>query len=88
MLQRTYLRGVELTTKLSCEEVMSKLYAYLDQEVDAPTEEDIAAHVSGCRECYSRAEFEKALKRKVVSTTEEKTPDDVRKRLDFLIRRF
>ena len=59
-----------MTQKISCEEVMSKLYAYLDNEIDAPTEADIDAHVHKCRECYSRAEFEKNLRKKVAATAQ------------------
>lgn len=77
-----------MTQKLSCEEVLSKLYAYLDQEVDALTEEQIDAHVRGCRECFSRADFEKRLRNKVASTAEVEVPEDVRKRLESLIKRF
>ena len=77
-----------MTQKISCEEVMTKLYAYLDDEVDALTEADIDAHVHKCRECYSRAEFEKALRKKVSSTAEIETPGETRGRLEALIKRF
>lgn len=77
-----------MTQKLSCEEVLSRLYAYLDREVDAPTEADIDAHLHSCRECFSRAEFEKILRRKVAATAEVETPVEVRKRLESLIKRF
>ena len=77
-----------MTQKISCEEVLSKLYAYLDHEVDAPTEADIDAHLHECRECFSRAEFEKALKKKVAATAEVVTPEETRKRLESLIKRF
>ena len=77
-----------MTRKISCEEVMSKLYAYLDREVDALTEADIDAHVHACRECYSRAEFEKALRRKVAATVDVEVPEETRGRLEALIKRF
>lgn len=77
-----------MTPKLSCEEVLSRLLAYLDKEVEGPGEADIEAHLHECRECFSRAEFEKALKRKVAATAEVATPEDTRARLEALIRRF
>jgi len=73
---------------ISCEEVMSKLYTYLDSEVDGPTEEEINHHLHYCRECFSRAEFEKLLKRKVAKSGEKKIPDDVQNRLTELVRSF
>ena len=77
-----------MTRKVSCEEVLSKLHAYLDKEVDAPSEVEIDQHLHDCRECFSRAEFEKALKRKVASAADVATPADTRKRLEALIKRF
>ena len=77
-----------MTRKISCEEVLSKLHAYLDQEVDAPSESEIDAHLHECRECFSRAEFERALKKKVAGVAEVATPEDTRKRLESLIKRF
>ena len=74
--------------KISCEEVMSKLYAYLDNEIDAPAEADIDAHLHKCRECYSRAEFEKALRKKVTAAGEVTVPDETRGRMESLIKRF
>lgn len=77
-----------MTLKLSCEEVLSKLYVYLDQEIDALTEADIDAHLHKCRECFSRAEFERLLRKKVAATAEVETPKDVRERLEMLVKRF
>ena len=77
-----------MTRKLSCEEVLSKLHAYLDSEIDAPSETEIDRHLHECRACFSRAEFEKALKRKVASAADVATPDETRKRLESLIKRF
>lgn len=77
-----------MKSKLSCEEVLSKLMSYLDHEEDAESESGIDQHLHECRECFSRAEFEKALKRKVAAAGEEKTPDDARQRLEALIKRF
>ncbi len=77
-----------MAQKMSCEDVMSKLYAYLDNEIDAPTEAYIDEHIHHCRDCFSRAEFEKALRKRVASTAEVVTPSDTRSRLESLIKRF
>ena len=77
-----------MKSKLSCEQVLSKLMSYLDHEEDAESESDIDEHLHECRECFSRAEFEKSLKRKVASAGEIETPEDTRKRLEALIKRF
>ena len=74
--------------RITCEEVLSKLYAYLDHEVDGPTEAEIDAHLHECRECFGRADFEKRLRRRVSDTASVETPADVRDRLESLIKRF
>ena len=73
---------------MSCEDVLSLLSTYLDSEVDGMTEADIDAHIHKCRECFSRAEFERALKKKVKAAGELKTPEATRNRLESLIKRF
>ena len=77
-----------MTRKMSCEDVLSKLFEYLDSELDGMTEADIDAHMHECRECFSRAEFERALKKKVQGAGEMTTPSDTRSRLESLIKRF
>lgn len=77
-----------MTEKLSCAEVLSKLYDYLDQEVDTLTQDEIDAHLVSCRECFSRAEFEKVLRKKVASAAEVQTPEAARERLESLVKRF
>ena len=54
-----------MVKSISCNEAMSKLQAYLNDEVDWPGEEEIHHHIENCRECFSRTEFEKALRDKV-----------------------
>lgn len=77
-----------MVKQLSCEDVLSQLYDYLDSEIDGPTEEDINHHLHHCRECFSRAEFEKMLRKKVSETGESQAPEDVKARLASLIKRF
>ena len=77
-----------MANKISCEEVISKLYDYLDQELGGSTQVDIDEHIKDCRECFSRAEFERALKKKIRSAGEMETPAATRDRLESLIKRF
>lgn len=77
-----------MAKELSCEDVLSKLYDYLDSEVDGPTAEDINHHLHHCRECFSRAEFEEMLRNKVIEAGESQAPEDVKARLASLIKRF
>jgi anti-sigma factor (TIGR02949 family) len=77
-----------MSDSMSCEDVLAKLYDYLDKEVDSGLEADIDEHIHSCRECFSRAEFERKLRKRVVTSVEVKPPDGVRSRLENLIKKF
>lgn len=77
-----------MAKSITCIEAMSKLQAYLDSEVDGPTEEDIDKHLANCRECFSRSEFEQTLKKRVHDSGSVEVPQEVQDRLSSLIRRF
>lgn len=68
---------------IDCEEVIRTLFAYLDREVDEPLVERIDQHLKRCRDCFSRAEFERRLRERLNETTEAKAP----KRLQNRVRR-
>jgi anti-sigma factor (TIGR02949 family) len=71
-----------------CEEVIRHLLAYLDGEIEADRHADIERHLEECRGCYSRAEFERLLKRRVAELGEEKAPASLRRRVKTLLDSF
>jgi anti-sigma factor (TIGR02949 family) len=50
---------------ISCQEALRLLAAWLDRELGEEEVSVMAGHLETCRSCYSRAEFEKALKAQV-----------------------
>ena len=48
-----------------CEEALRRLAAYLDDELDPSSREEVGRHLERCRSCYSRAEFERRLKERI-----------------------
>lgn len=77
-----------MTKRLTCEEVVQRLFPYIDKELDDRAKAEVEHHLETCRGCYTRAEFEKKLKAKVAETGEARAPDQLRKRLKGLIDRF
>lgn len=73
---------------LTCEEVIERLFAYLDREVDDTLSSEIDRHLERCRDCFTRAEFEKKLRAKVAGTGRVKAPHHLRRRIKGLIDRF
>ncbi|MFP3921818.1 MAG: anti-sigma factor family protein [Dichotomicrobium sp.] len=77
-----------MSRDLTCEEVIEKLLEYLDRELDAEAEADIARHIETCRACFTRAEFERRLRQRVVETGERKAPDSLRRRVRSIVSRY
>ena len=66
---------------MTCEEVIERLFEYLDQELDSELAERIDSHLERCRDCFTRAEFEKKLRARINETTEVKAPDHLHQRV-------
>lgn len=72
---------------ISCEEVIERLFDYLDRELDAHTRQEIDRHLERCHDCFSRAEFERRLRERVASTGTQPAPERLRRRINELIRK-
>ena len=46
---------------ISCDEVRSRLFEYLDQELNQVSEEEVQRHLDACPQCYPRAAFERSF---------------------------
>lgn len=73
---------------IDCEEVIRLLFEYLDRELDPARSNDIDRHLERCRECFSRAEFEKKLRARVRAAAEDEAPPRLRHRVRRMIERF
>ncbi len=67
---------------------MKHLVDYLHGEVDGIKTAEIEKHLDTCRGCFSRAEFEKALKIRVMEENAETAPETLRNQLNDLMDRF
>lgn len=67
---------------LSCQEVLERLFEYLDGELESPTEIQVEAHLEKCRRCYPRLQFEKSFIDALERAREGKEPPpDLRNRV-------
>jgi len=73
---------------LNCEDVMERLFGYLDRELDEAARADIEYHLHACRGCFSRTEFERRLRAKLVETATLPAPASLHDRVRTLIERF
>lgn len=77
-----------MTDRVNCEEVIEKLFEFLDRELDEATQREIERHLETCRGCFSRAAFERRLRARVAEAAEIKAPDTLRRRVRQLMARY
>lgn len=77
----------EIETIESCEDALRVLAEYLDGELATATQAGLERHLAICRSCYSRAEFEKRLKARMVERGTD-VPDRLRDRMQTMIHEF
>ena len=74
---------------IGCLRAIEMFYAYFDGELDSPEQvADFEHHLDHCRSCFSRAEFEGILSRRLRSAAEARAPDALRQRMRTLLERF
>lgn len=73
---------------LKCEEALRLLAEYLDGELRGRAQSDLERHLEICRSCFSRAEFERRLKRRLASLSVVDPPPSVAERIRSLIESF
>jgi len=77
-------------TDSDCLEAMDHLYAYLNGELDNHPDRFalVEHHLGHCRSCFTRAEMERTLNRRLRESGKEGTPESLKKRLRDLIDDF
>lgn len=74
---------------IGCLGAIEAFYAYLDGELSDPKAiEDFEHHMSHCRSCFSRAEVERLLNRRMRETGTAKAPDELKDRVRRLLDEF
>jgi len=78
----------EAERMIRCEEAVRLLAAYLDGELDRLEHGDVERHLDACRSCYSRAEFERRLKARLLEAGRRKPEPASAARLEAVVRGF
>ena len=74
---------------IGCLEAIEAFYAYLDGELaDAESIANFEHHMQHCRSCFSRADMERAMTRRLRETGQSRAPEVLRERLRKLMKRF
>lgn len=74
--------------QLNCQQALHRLFEFLDHELDPEEREAVQHHLSTCRSCFSRAEFERRLKLKVHDLPLDEQVGDAGERIKRLLESF
>lgn len=74
--------------KISCDDVLAHLVEFLNGEVDEKKKAEIDLHLETCRSCYSRADFERVLKKRLQDANTQDVPDRLKNRINRLLDDF
>lgn len=70
---------------ISCNEAVRRLWAYLEDEVDAADRTRIEQHLDVCRRCCGEVEFADELRRFLAASAELRLPEGVRGRMETFL---
>lgn len=73
---------------INCEEVIEQLFAYLDGELDGDAVAAIDRHLAHCRDCFTRAEFERRLRDRLAQSATARAPARLHHRVRRLLDEF
>lgn len=73
---------------ISCEEVIEQLFAFLDCELDDELRDRVDQHMAHCRDCFTRAEFERRLRARIRESSEAKAPARLHRRIQRVMNEF
>ncbi len=73
---------------ITCEEALRLLATYLDGELDRAGHRTVEYHLTICRSCYSRAEFERRLKAECGALRQETVAPGFEERVRRLMTEF
>ena len=72
---------------IKCEEVLKRLYDYMDRELDEELRVEIEEHLKLCKYCSRHRDFEAQLKELVQqSCFEKKAPEFLKKKITDLLK--
>jgi mycothiol system anti-sigma-R factor len=70
-----------MTERLSCREAIEQLWAYIDQELEPSTSEQVRAHLERCQHCFPQYDFQKAFCAFLAAKCRDEAPPELRRRI-------
>jgi mycothiol system anti-sigma-R factor len=64
-----------------CSEVLARVYAFLDSELDERPREEVAQHLDECGPCLRKYHLERTVKALVARSCTEHAPEELRRKV-------
>ena len=71
---------------VDCNEVLDRVYVFIDHELDNASSEQIQTHLDECGPCLREVDLERLVKALVARSCHERAPVELRQRVMFSIR--
>lgn len=68
-------------TMIRCDQVVAKLWEYLDQELDEATAAQVQQHLEVCGRCFPQYDFQRAYRAYLRQVQRESVPPELRHRI-------
>lgn len=75
----------EKISTINCEEAATRFNDFMDNYLKGKSREELVSHISECRHCFERFEFEQLLKSKVHQLPKSKKNNPLISRIEKLI---
>ncbi|RPI57702.1 MAG: anti-sigma factor [Acidobacteria bacterium] len=76
------------TDDIGCQQALKRLLEFIDRELSDSEHDNVERHLSTCRSCFSRMEFESRLKQRLSALSADDVPEKSRDRIRALIKGF
>lgn len=76
----------DMPRKSGCDDVLERLYFFIDNELDRADQNQIQAHLDECAPCLREVDLERMVKALVARSCCEHAPNELRQRVMFSIR--
>jgi len=71
---------------LSCEDALTRIYEFLDGELEKLTHEQVERHFKVCKRCYPQLQWEKSFRRALHRVVdEEEAPEELKAKVRRLL---
>jgi mycothiol system anti-sigma-R factor len=78
--------GADHHDDMDCDELLSQVFFYIDQELDEQATEQIRRHIDECGPCLDEITIERLVKKLIARSCKERAPIELRQRVVFSIR--